>query len=307
MLKQSYEDWRRFALRLLQQDQYIYDEWLSVLSKNRPEYNIQLVSADYTRCLRRLKDKGLMVSPGRFVLPAELEGTPILEFFPLTDELLGLEDNNIQQLNQQMEQRYYQFKDEVIAPFFERYFQSIDRQILLVDCLNLLKNKGKDAQLMAEAIEELSNIFCYGDSRFWNRLWRPKIDRVLFAATKADQIPTDQQYRLQSLIESLFYPTHNKLKFRETKVAFLTLAAVKCTEPVVAEVEGKSLHCIKGILRENDEPMVIFPGTLPENLTEIEGHEYDLPEYRPPILKSEAIPHIRMGKVLEFLTGDLLR
>jgi hypothetical protein len=268
--------------------------------------DIPRLSRIYTDFLKQLKQRGLLVSPGRFVLPADLEATPILEFFPLSEPMIAKEGQPFEEIVRKLEQKYYQFKSEVISPFFENYFQKVDRQILLVDCIALIKQRAKNARYMAEAIEKLSDIFCYGESKFWDRLWKPKIDKVLIVATKADQIPSDQQYRLQTLLSSLFYPTHNKLKFLETQVDFLTMSAIKCTEPVVAEIEGKNLHCIKGVLQENGETMVVYPGSLPQRIEDIKTGEFDLPDYRPPELKTEVIPHIRMGKVLEFITGDIL-
>jgi hypothetical protein len=307
LLKQSYRDWNQYALTLLRQEPELYQRWLNHLEAElKTAADIPRLSRIYTDFLKQLKQRGLLVSPGRFVLPVDLEATPILEFFPLSEPMIAKEGLPFEEIVRKLEQKYYQFKSEVISPFFENYFQKVDRQILLVDCIALIKQRAKNAHYMAEAIEKLSDIFCYGESKFWDRLWKPKIDKVLIVATKADQIPSDQQYRLQTLLSSLFYPTHNKLKFLETQVDFLTMSAIKCTEPVVAEIEGKNLHCIKGVLQENGETMVVYPGSLPQRIEDIKTGEFDLPDYRPPELKTEVIPHIRMGKVLEFITGDIL-
>ncbi len=306
ILKQSYPEWCRYAEKLLQQDDSIYNCWRQKLdAESFKVSSITDLSKAFAKKLKSLKSKGFLVSPGRFVLPGDLDGAPILEFFPLPEDFLKRNDESSGELIKILTERFEDFKHNVVKEFFDSYFKSIDRQIMLVDCIQLLKLRDSDCEVVAEAIEELSSIFCYGESNALKRIWSPKIDKVLFAATKSDQVPSDQQHRLQSFIESLFYPTHNKLKFRNTQVSFLTLSSVKCTESLVAEINGEQLHCIKGTLSENGEDMVVFPGLLPDTIESIHNSDYDLPEYLPPLLRGQEIPHIRMGKLLEFIVGDL--
>ncbi|MCZ8499118.1 YcjX family protein [Vibrio lentus] len=88
----------------------------------------------YTRYLHTCKDNGLhWVQPGRFVLPGELEGAPVLQFFPCAaPEGKFSKTSNYAVLKA----RYEEYQQKVVKAFYKvtsRHSES--RQIVLVDCL----------------------------------------------------------------------------------------------------------------------------------------------------------------------------
>ena len=80
--------------------------------------------------------------PGRFLLPGDLEGSPLLTFCPLA---LGAKPSYARSsLAAMMARRFESYKTHVVRPFFRDHFSRLDRQIVLVDVLGPL-NEGGDA------------------------------------------------------------------------------------------------------------------------------------------------------------------
>ena len=45
----------------------------------------------------------------------------------------------------------------------------------------------------------------------------------------------------------------------------MALAALKCTETVMAEHQGRQLSCVRGIPLGRTEPTVLYPGEIPDD------------------------------------------
>jgi predicted YcjX-like family ATPase len=72
-------------------------------------------------------------TPGRFLLPGDLEGSPAITFAPLPP---GEAPRG--SLAREFARRYEAYKREVVKPFFRAHFARIDRQIVLVDALGAI-------------------------------------------------------------------------------------------------------------------------------------------------------------------------
>ena len=98
------------------------------------------LAKDYTDYLWQCKQHGLQfIQPGRFVLPGELEGAPALQFFPL----LHLTESQWQQLKNEvkensyfavLQKRYNYYRRHIVKDFYQQYFSTFDRQVILADC-----------------------------------------------------------------------------------------------------------------------------------------------------------------------------
>ena len=128
-----------------------------------------------------------MLPPGRFLMPGDLDGSPALTFAPL-DIAPDAGTAPPGSLRAMMERRYESYKKHVVRPFFRDHFARLDRQIVLVDALSAL-NAGPAALADLEtALSEILAAFRPGSvSRLFSILTR-RIDRILFAATKADHL-----------------------------------------------------------------------------------------------------------------------
>ena len=79
-------------------------------------------------------DKGRVdVTPGRFLLPGDLAGSPVLTFAPLPKPALTPRAC----LWREMERRYDAYKSKVVRPFFQDHFARLDRQVVLMDVLGI--------------------------------------------------------------------------------------------------------------------------------------------------------------------------
>ncbi len=72
--------------------------------------------------------------------------------------------------------------------FYKNHFLRFDRQIVLVDCLQPLNSGPQAFNDMRLALTQLMQSFHYGQRTLFRRLFSPVIDKLLFAATKADHI-----------------------------------------------------------------------------------------------------------------------
>src|SRR4029079_9085752 len=102
-----------------------------------------------------------------------------------------------------MARRYEAYKDIVVRPFFRDHFARLDRQIVLVDALAAF-NAGPEALHDLEAaLAGILDCFRIGRATFFSALLRPRIDRILFAATKADHLHHLSDDRLEAILRRM--------------------------------------------------------------------------------------------------------
>src|SRR5262249_57971276 len=106
-------------------------------------------------------------------------------------------------LHAMMERRFEAYKRFVVRPFFHQHFVRLDRQVVLVEALAAL-NAGpaavKDLEATLAAI-----LACFRPGRWTlaSALMRPRIDRILFAATKADHLHHSMHDRLERILDDI--------------------------------------------------------------------------------------------------------
>ena len=147
----------------------------------------------FTQYLRDCRDSETQstLAPGQFLMPGDLEGSPLLTFFPMpltSDATLPRGS-----LGAMLERRYESYKAQVIRPFFKDHFARLDRQIVLVDVLSALNRGAGAVRDLDRAMEGVLKAFRPGLNSWLSLLMGRRIEKVLFAATKADHLP-----RLQS-------------------------------------------------------------------------------------------------------------
>lgn len=74
---------------------------------------------------------------------------------------------------------------------------------MLVDCLQPLNSGPQAFNDMRLALTQLMQSFHYGQRTLFRRLFSPVIDKLLFAATKADHVTVDQHANMVSLLQQL--------------------------------------------------------------------------------------------------------
>jgi predicted YcjX-like family ATPase len=260
-------------------------------------------------------------------MPGDLEGSPALTFAPLDAKGEGNFPRG--SLFAMMERRYEAYKSHVVRPFFRDHFARLDRQIVLIDVLAAL-NGGKPAIADLErAMTEILDCFRTGSNSLWSSLFSPRIDRIVFAATKADHLHHTSHDRLEAILAALTEEAMARAQYAGAEVKALALAAIRATREGVAKRNGESLPCIVGyplpgetIGRrrfDGSEAFAIFPGDLPANPDTALRHPHAQPDdvrfvrFRPPdpiLLPSGGFapfPNIRLDRALQALIGDRLQ
>ncbi len=287
---------------------------------------------DYLRNCRAERYAMSVLPPGRFLLPGDLAGSPALTFAPL--EAPGETDPPRGSLWAMMERRYEAYKDVIVRPFFRDHFARLDRQIVLVDALAAL-NAGPDAVRDLEAaLTDILACFRTGSRSLTSILFRPRIDRLVFAATKADHLHHTSHDRLERILARMTERAARRAAFSGAGIDVIAMAAVRATREAQVARGSERLPSIIGTPLAGEvaggerfdgaTEVAVFPGDLPEDPAIVfdEGAEFKgliaaTPEqadfrflrFRPPQIVTNgnaALPHIRLDRALHFLIGDRL-
>ncbi len=299
-------------------------EWLSTMADFDPfapanEAELTQISEAFTQYLYACKAEGGLhwVQPGRFVLPGELQGAPVLQFFPwifweCCDDaalIAAQKDENTQWGLLTKRYRYYQ--QHVVKAFYRDHFSKFDRQIVLVDCLQPL-NAGPDSfNDMRQALDQLMMSFKYGRTSLLRRLFSPRIDKVLFAATKADHVTPEQHPNLVSLLQQLVHDAWKTASFEGIDMDCISLSSIQATQAGFVTRQGEKRPALRGTTEQGTK-QALFPGEVPRRLPTAEfwrQQRFEFLSFRPldGLQPDEALPHIRMDKALDYLLGDKLR
>jgi len=325
MLNQTYEEWSEQMLLLLSEEprKTAADNFIEKAAQIDPfqpacENLLAELAQDYTQLLLKFRHElGLsVIQPGRFILPGELAGAPILQFIPFPG-FEKLDANDYQNASDDtfigmLRARFVEYKERVVRKFYKEHFVNFDRQIVLADCLTPLNNGPASFADLQTAIAMILENFNYGKSGLLSRLFSPKIDKLLFAATKADHVTPEQHNHLVSLLNQLVYRTKQKLNYDAIDMKTLAVASVKTTQTGKSQYQGRSVPVIQGRSLDNDKTITVFPGTVPESLPDDkfwQDNDFSFISFAPAksVMPHECIPHLRMDQVMQFLLGDKMK
>ena len=209
-----------------------------------------------------------------------------------------------------LKSRYKYYQQHVVKAFYREHFSKFDRQIILVDCLQPLNAGPESFNDMRQALDQLMQSFKYGRSSLLRRLFSPRIDKVLFAATKADHVTPEQHPNLVSLLQQIVNDAWQTASFEGIKMDCVSLSSIQATEPGFVSHQGQQVPALRGHTLSGQAQM-LFPGEVPRRLPNDaywQQYGFDFVNFRPLDIQSdEPLPHIRMDKVLEYLLGDKLR
>ncbi|MFC0323211.1 YcjX family protein [Gallibacterium melopsittaci] len=323
LLSQSYQQWS-LTIQQSQQGkrQALAVNWLQQIKKldlhaTADEHILAQLAKAYTEYLHQCKAQGFyFIQPGRFILPGDAEGSIALQFFPLphlsAEQWLALKKSATKQSYfRVLQQRYDFYRNHIVKQFYQQHFSHFDRQIILADCLTALNHSREAFIDMQFALRALFQSFHYGQRNFFNRLFSPKIDKLLFAATKADHITTEQIPNLISLLRQLVQADGEHLHFSNIDIDFTALAAIRATQQVIVEENGQQFKALQGIRSQDKKRITLFPGSVPQRLPTADfwqTNRFEFDQFDPQLaINGEPLPHLRLDAVLEYLLGDKLR
>jgi hypothetical protein len=221
----------------------------------------------------------------------------------------------------------------VVKPFFRDHFARLDRQIVLVDALSAV-NAGPEAlRDLERTLTAVLACFKPGANSWLARILSRRIDRLLFAATKADHLHHTSHDRLEAVLRLLTDKAITRAEYAGAEVRTMALAAIRATREAEARAPGafgrERLPCIVGVplpgervgrkVFDGKAEAAVFPGDLPEDpALLLDGgaggvEAVHFPRFRPPHLaldgnsgKAMVLPHIRLDRAMQFLLGDKL-
>ena len=293
--------------------------------KDANDPDAERLATAFTDYLRRSREHGALstLPPGRFLLPGDLEGSPALTFAPLPAPSQPARKDSLYAM---LEHRFEAYKAQVVRPFFRDHFARLDRQIVLVDTLRAL-NAGPAAVADLEtALTSVLACFRQGETNPLLRPFARRIDRILFAATKADHVHHTNHDRLEAILNRLVSNASKRARFAGTQTRSIALAGIRATHEGTIAEGGQTLNTIigmplqgeslDGVTYDGKTEIALFPGDLPQRPDSLfeDGSPVALNFLRftpPQKLDRNAsgdivLPHIRFDRALDYLVGDWL-
>ncbi|MGQ0673786.1 MAG: YcjX family protein [Hyphomicrobium sp.] len=336
LLDQSYPDWSAATLATLEAPAHraaaaAFVGFLDALDAGQADAEPTAIEGArlYTAALTQTRAAGSGVAtlgPGRFLLPGDAAGSPMLTFFPLPASA------GTGPLRTLLEKRYRSYCERIVRPFFRSHFSRLDRQIVLIDVLGALNDGPAALADLERALSGVLTAFRPGTNTWLSSLFRPRIDRLLFAATKADHLHHSSHDRLEAILKLLVQRAMARATGAGAAVGTVALAAVRSTREAEVQHGGERLPCIIGVpsageridgeVYDGVREAALFPGDLPADPAAAldPAGPWAGPgaaafvRFRPPAMRSKALagqpqvpPHIRLDRALEFLIGDWLR
>ena len=328
MLEMDYAAWSQLMARRLLQSPWNEQPpaWVELGAalqgeQRFDEQSLAPLVRSYTDWLHQCRDEYgySLIQPGRFILPGDFAGAPMLQFVPwvwsevpahpVAGSLLAM-----------LAERYDHYCRYVVKGFYRDHFSSFDRQIVLVDCLQPLAAGEAAFADLEQTLALLMRSFQYGQNNWLRRLFAPRIDRLLFAASKADHVTPDQHPALQHLLQTLVHQAAGEARFEGIRMDCLPMAALRCADSLRLDWQGKPLTVLRGT-DDTGTLRQLFPGELPAGRPGPAFWQANAPaadasaasgfgfvHWQPPVgLGSGPWPHIRLDQVLEFLLGDHLQ
>jgi predicted YcjX-like family ATPase len=322
LVTQSFAEWSRATLQSMRKGRRaeIARDFLAFVSQHRSHEGASEETAKqahdlYRAYLMTARDRhGLThLQPGRFLCPGNLGAVPYLWFAPIeVGEGPGVFAPNT--LGALMEDRFEVYKREAVTRFYEDHFRHYSRQVVLVDVLRALlagREAFEDTRL---ALDAILDSFRYGHGGILSQLlFGSHIDRVLFAATKADHVPDIQRDHLAALLRNMVAFPALDVTSSNARMDVTALASVISTAEDCQEIEGHRVQVVVGRPVGSNKQAKFFVGNVPIRPPRPDAWAspfLNVPVFEPPAVDPspvEGIPHINLDLALEFLLGDRLR
>ncbi|MEP6018111.1 MAG: YcjX family protein [Paracoccaceae bacterium] len=321
LLDQSFDTWSQQTLDRIASREEARD-FLALLQTTDPlaklkEPVAKELAASFAHYLNDAREAGYYdCTPGRFLLPGDLAGSPVLTFAPLPAS-----ETPRGSMAREMARRFEAYKTQVVHPFFRDHFARIDRQVVLVDALGAIHKGPAAVEDMRQGLGHILSAFRPGRNSFLTQLLGGKrVERILFAATQADHLHHEQHGELTEIMHALVRDARERARFAGAKTQAMSLAALRATTEDRMTHEGRTLGVVRGTLLDTGKQAAFYPGDLPSDPAHLLGPardgaatwldgDYQAMRFAPAPLDlrpGDGPPHIRLDRAAEFLLGDRL-
>ena len=273
----------------------------------------QELAGAYTAHLHAAREAGWSdCTPGRFLMPGEMAGSPALTFAPLPE---GFAQGP---LHAEFRRRFEAYKTRVVKPFFRNHFARLDRQVVLMDVLGAIHAGPRAVEDMRRAMADILGAFRPGRAGWLAQiLGSRRVERILFAATKADHLHQSQHGRLTNITSAMLREARDRADFAGARTEAMSIASLRCTTEEIIHRDGEDLPAVRGTLMDGRQA-AFYPGELPLNPAELltparQGAaewldaDYEIMDFAPApntLRDGDGPPHIRLDRAAEFLIGD---
>jgi len=312
LLKLDYEQWSNKTIEWLNGvDDDLARAYLKTINSldavHKGSKIEQKLHEEYKELMVHLKKNHYsQLTPGRFIMPSDLANDPILVFAPIPLK------NTSKELKKVFEKRYNKYVNDVVKEIHLEHFKGFDRQVLLVDVVEALQN-GYDCYAdMKAGLKSMLHLYDHKHKNFFSQWFSPSIKKVIFIATKADQVAASQHANFSLLLEDMVNELRRDMDISHIQTDTQILSALKSTITIEKKYDGMMLSFIRGILQEDKLMHDLYPGEMPSKFPSIDSWQvenYGYKSFLPPkrtYKEDESLEHINMDKLIEKLLGDLL-
>ena len=321
LLDQTYDAWSAAAIARAdgRPEGGVFLRAMKDIDANGPldEATAKALSDKFTNHLHASREAGFSdCTPGRFLLPGDLAGSPVLTFAPLAGA-----SGKRGTLGREFARRFESYKRNVVKPFFRDHFSKIDRQVVLVDVLGAIQAGPPAVEDLRNAMAAILGAFRPGRNAFLSRIFKGwRVEKILFAATKADHLHHTQHGQLTAITEALLRDAKDRADFAGATTAAMSIASLRTTVEETVDHRDGPLNVVRGRLLDNGKQAAFHPGRLPNDPAHLLGparagaadwldDDYAIMRFAPAPLDlkpGDGPPHIRLDKAAQFLIGDRL-
>lgn len=305
LLEQSYAQWSQevlAALRHAPRDELFAPflrqlDGVAVDQPLEPAVFERLVAA-YSDGLRAGRERGLTwIQPGRALVG---DWRPFVPLPVVAEPPPG-------SLARTCQEAYDDYVRRLARPFFQDHFARLDRQLLLVDLLGLLRAGPEALEDFHRALSRVLAALSYGPRSPLRRLLAPRIDRLVVAATKTDQVRQDQWENLRDLLAVVVRDASRRAAFEGAELWLDTCSAVRAAYP--AEHRGRA--ALVGTLADGRSGILEHP-PIPRDMPEPEQWQALtewprlplMPQPAPQLASGMELANYRVDALLREMLGD---
>src|SRR5262249_23531084 len=182
-----------------------------------------------------------------------------------------------------MERRFEAYKNVVVRPFFREHFARLDRQVVLIDTLAAFNAGPAALRDLETAFVAILACFRAGRNSLASMLLRPRIDRILFTATKADHLHHTSHDRLEGVLARMTERAAARAALAGARIDVMALAAVRATREATLAHGRDRLPSIVGTPSageragreafDGESEVAVFPGDLPGDAERLFGED----------------------------------
>lgn len=310
LFSHTFTSWSNQTIQWLQKiDDSKAKEYLAFIETiNTKDTSIALETSlhvKYVELIKHLKKLHYsFLTPGRFLVPADMKDDPILLFAPIFKTNSTLYKN--------YEKRFKTYVNDIVKGIHLDYFRGFDRQIMLVDVIAALQNGYTCYEDMSYALKSMLSVYSHAKGNFISRVINPSIENVVFVGTKADLVPSSSHNNYLSLLKDMTLPLKDKLESIDIKTSSHIVASVKCTQTIMSEKNGIKLPSLRGIDRKSGKIVEVYPGAMPSSFPPASNWDkslYMYEEFNPPKKEygaDEPFENIHIDKLILEIIGDML-